>query len=244
MCVCVCVSVWPLMPAPALLCYELWTGPITQHSHTDRSLSIMRNVGAFKVLTLIWAVEPREWGLSHSRVQDHERWLWGGGLPAPSRTLWGWPLWWFLPCRADVFKTGWWCWASLVVQMVKSSACNVGDLGSIPGSGRAPGEGNGNPLQSPCLENPTVGGTSEATVHGVTKSWTRLRFRFQCTWIPFVKWKHRLCLWYPLERGQRALAGEALTWEWRRLHSRADFASNPLGELDKLSHLLSQVRVW
>ena len=36
----------------------------------------------------------------------------------------------------------------------KASACNAGDLGSIPGSGRSPGEGNGNPLQYSCLENP------------------------------------------------------------------------------------------
>ena len=36
----------------------------------------------------------------------------------------------------------------------KASACSAGDLGSIPGSGRSPGEGNGNPLQYPCLENP------------------------------------------------------------------------------------------
>ena len=43
--------------------------------------------------------------------------------------------------------------------MVKHlSACNAGDLGSIPGLGRAPGEGNGNPLQYSCLENPTDGG--------------------------------------------------------------------------------------
>ena len=41
---------------------------------------------------------------------------------------------------------------------VKASACNVGDLGSIPGSGRSPGEGNGNSLQYPCLENPMDGG--------------------------------------------------------------------------------------
>ena len=40
----------------------------------------------------------------------------------------------------------------------KVSACNVGDLGSIPGSGRSPGEGNGNPLQYSCLENPVDGG--------------------------------------------------------------------------------------
>ena len=44
--------------------------------------------------------------------------------------------------------------ASLVAQMVKASARNEGDLGSIPGSGRSPGEGNGNPLQHSCLENP------------------------------------------------------------------------------------------
>ena len=43
---------------------------------------------------------------------------------------------------------------------VKASACNVGDLGSIPGSGRSPGEGNGNPLQYSCLENPMDGGAS------------------------------------------------------------------------------------
>ena len=47
---------------------------------------------------------------------------------------------------------------SLVAQMVKASAYNVGDPGSIPGSGRPPGEGNGNPLQYSCLENPLGGG--------------------------------------------------------------------------------------
>ena len=57
---------------------------------------------------------------------------------------------------------------------VKASACNVGDLGSIPGLGRSPGEGNGNPLQYSCLENPMGGGAWWATVHGVAKSRTRL----------------------------------------------------------------------
>ena len=56
----------------------------------------------------------------------------------------------------------------------KASACNAGDLGSIPGSGRSPGEGNGNPLQYSCLENPTDRGAWWATVHGVTKSQTQL----------------------------------------------------------------------
>ena len=56
----------------------------------------------------------------------------------------------------------------------KASACNVGDLGSIPGSGRSPGEGNGSPLQYSCLENPMDGGAWWATVHGVAKSQTPL----------------------------------------------------------------------
>ena len=53
---------------------------------------------------------------------------------------------------------------------VKASTCNVGDLGSIPGSGRTPEEGSGNPLQYSCLENPKDGGAWWATVHGVAKS--------------------------------------------------------------------------
>ena len=52
----------------------------------------------------------------------------------------------------------------------KTSACNAGDLGSIPGSGRSPGEGNDNPLQYSCLENPMDRGAWGATVHGVSRS--------------------------------------------------------------------------
>ena len=57
---------------------------------------------------------------------------------------------------------------------VKASACNAGDLGSIPGLGNSPGEGNGNPLLYSCPENPMDGGAWWATVHGVAKSWIRL----------------------------------------------------------------------
>ena len=56
----------------------------------------------------------------------------------------------------------------------KASACNVGDLGLIPGSGRSPGEGNGNPLEYSCLGNSMDGGTWWPTVHRVAKSRTRL----------------------------------------------------------------------
>ena len=54
----------------------------------------------------------------------------------------------------------------------KASAYNVGDPGSIPGLGRSPGEGNGNPLQYSCLENPMDRGGWKVTVHGVAKSRT------------------------------------------------------------------------
>ena len=68
------------------------------------------------------------------------------------------------------------------VAQSKESTCNAGDLGSIPVLGRSPGEENDNPLQYSCLENSMDRGACPATVHGVSKSQTRLRefhFRFQ-----------------------------------------------------------------
>ena len=56
----------------------------------------------------------------------------------------------------------------------KESTCNAGDLGSIPGLGRSPGEETGYPLQYSCLENSMDRGAWRATVYGVAKSWTRL----------------------------------------------------------------------
>ena len=65
----------------------------------------------------------------------------------------------------------------------KESACNAGDLGSIPGSGRSPGEGNGYLCQYSSLENSMDRGTWWTTVHGVTKSWT---------WVELIiEWKSR-----------------------------------------------------
>ena len=65
------------------------------------------------------------------------------------------------------------CWASQVAQLVKNSPANAGDardVGSIPGSGRSPGEGHGNPLQYSCLETPMERGGWQATVHWVAES--------------------------------------------------------------------------
>ena len=64
--------------------------------------------------------------------------------------------------------------ASQVAQGVKNLPANAGDSGSIPGSERSPGEGHGHPLQYSCLGNPMDRGAGWATVHGVTKSQTRL----------------------------------------------------------------------
>ena len=59
----------------------------------------------------------------------------------------------------------------------KESICSAEDPGLIPGLGRSPGEGNGNPLQYSCLENPMDGGAWWATVPGVVKSQTRLSYK-------------------------------------------------------------------
>ena len=64
---------------------------------------------------------------------------------------------------------------ALVVKNPPANAGHIRDEGSIPGSGRSPGGGRGNPLQYSCLENPMDRGARWATVHGVAKSRTRLK---------------------------------------------------------------------
>ena len=66
--------------------------------------------------------------------------------------------------------------ASLVAQKVKKSSCNVANLGSIPGLGRSPGRGHGNPLTPVFfLENPTDRGALWASAHRVIKCWSQLK---------------------------------------------------------------------
>ena len=86
------------------------------------------------------------------------------------------------------FKNTTGCYMVLVLLLIKSitvmgfpggsngkeSACSVGDLGSIPGLGRSPGGGNGNPLQYSCLENSTDREAWMATAHRIPQSWTQL----------------------------------------------------------------------
>ena len=80
-------------------------------------------------------------------------------------------LGWEVPPEKGKGYTLQYSWASLVAQ-TKESACNAGDLGLIPGLGRSHGEGNGNLLQHSILENSMDRGAWQATVHGVTESWT------------------------------------------------------------------------
>ena len=80
---------------------------------------------------------------------------------------------------------------SQVVLVVKNPPANTGDarnVGLIPGLGRSPGEGNGYPLQSSCRENSLDRGTWQFTVHGVAKSWTRLKelkIHAYCKWAKY-----------------------------------------------------------
>ena len=115
----------------------------------------------------------------------------------------------------------------------KHSACNAGDPGSIPGSGKSPGEGNGYAPQYSYLENPLGRGTWQATVHGVTKSWTRLSthtekqpkfYRNSHGFLPILKlnniWKLRLSnftftfLFHALEK-EIATHSSVLAWRIR-----------------------------
>ena len=104
----------------------------------------------------------------------------------------------------------------------KASACNVGDLGSIPGSGRSPGEGNGTPLQYSCLENPMDRGAWQATVHGVVKSQTRL-----ATSLHFIIQMGEKMNYFLFQGTLRILASRSLIWQ-RRKQSEMEFVHGPL----------------
>ena len=127
---------------------------------------------------------------------------------------------------------------SLVAQTVKS-ACNVGNLGSIPESGRSPGEGNRNPLQYSCLENPTDGWVQQASVYWVAKSQTRLTDFSSTTknhawlrlcvglsvWCSHSQWRgsHR-----PAQlTGGIIWKGSRQFWRWRPAHTRSGTARLP-----------------
>ena len=77
----------------------------------------------------------------------------------------------------------------------EESACNVRDLGSITGSGKSPGEGNGNPFQYFCLGNPMNWGAWQATFHGAIKSQTQLRDWTTSPWLSHPPPLHLTLTW-------------------------------------------------
>ena len=115
----------------------------------------------------------------------------------------------------------------------KESSCNAGDLGSIPGLGRSPGEGNGCPLQYSCLENPMDRGAGWATVRGMAESGTTARlipsffftYCIQASVFSSVKGIHQQ-YFYPRTAGTTELALEELAgpW-WSSPHSQRAFLS-------------------
>ena len=124
-------------------------------------------------LALFVVMLPKAHLTLHSRMSD-SRWVIT-------------PLWLCGSWRSFLYCSSVCSWASLVAQRLKrlpEFARSAGDLGSIPGSGRSLGEGNGNPLQYSCLENPMDGGAWWSTVHGVAKSQTLLSDFTFCVFLP------------------------------------------------------------
>ena len=115
---------------------------------------------------------PSPWDLPDPRIEPGSLGLWADSLP--SQAPWKAPslLKHLSKALLNIITTTF-C-NHLLYNKVKASACNAGDLSSLPGLGRSPGEGNENPLQYCCLENPVDGGAWWATVHRVAKSQTWL----------------------------------------------------------------------
>ena len=115
-----------------------------------------------------------------------------------------------------------------VVKNLPANAGATGDMSLIPGWGRASGEGNGNPLQYSCLENPTDKGAWQATVHGVTENGARLSTHAQHQ-------SERTC------RGERASEEEAVrrrlteTERYKTLDGHCDGDHTPLWCTDTLA---------
>ena len=94
----------------------------------------------------------------------------------------------------------------------KESACNAGDLRSIPGSGRSPGEGNGNPLQYSGLESSTDRGAWQVTVHGVAESWTQLNDQYFQGSEAMSRLQRQMCQKCPVAPGTPKQGGVSPRW--------------------------------
>ena len=121
----------------------------------------------------------------------------------------------------------------------KVSACNAGDPGSIPGLGRSPGEGNGDPLQYSCLENSMDGEAWWATVHGIAKNQTRLsNFTF---FLFFWCWERLKAGGEGDDKGWDGWMASPTLWMWVWVSSRSWWQTGKPGVLQSMG---SQSRTW
>ena len=133
-------------------CWSPWY-PRLCSKRIKQRLGVMSHSSQGRPRTMAWKEDIKllNWGRSDSVL---------GFLP-PLRFSWILQIWWKVLCLGFLGGSD-----------DEESACNAGDLGSVPWLGRSPGEGNGNPLQYSCLENSMDRGARWATVHGVEKSQT------------------------------------------------------------------------
>ena len=127
----------------------------------------------------------------------------------------------------------------------KASVHNVGDPGLVPELGRSPGEGNCNPLQYSCLENPMEAGAWQATVYGVTKSQTWLS-NFTFTFIPWIKivWAYNFNITLNKLHILQAIVQINLTkctkinqkYKFSKIYAKVNFKLFPLCILKDLTH--------
>ena len=95
----------------------------------------------------------------------------------------------------------------------REPTCKAGDAGSTPGSERSPGEASGNPLHYSCLENSKDKGARRATVHGVAKSWTRLRKQTHKHWAHLIIADNLLTQ-------KSSVSSAMIAWPWKVTHSQ------------------------
>ena len=151
---------------------------------------LMRRMDSFEKTLMLGKIEGRRRREILKAGGEGEDRGWDGWMASPTQWTWVWVSsgsWWWTgkpgvlqsmgSQKSDTTEQLNWTPTTTNSYMsnfpgasvVKNLPANATDIGSIPGSGRSPGEGDGNPLQYSCLGNPTDGGVWRATVHGIAK---------------------------------------------------------------------------
>ena len=173
------------------------------HRKGDQSWVFIGRTEAEAETPILWPPDVKNWlvGKDHDAGKDwrQEEEGWDSWTASPTRWTCVWASsgsWWqgSLACcspwgRKELDTTEQLNWAELITYY--GAFCNAGGLGLIPGSERSPGGGHDNPLQYSCLENPMDREAWRATVHGVTKSWTPLKWLSMHKYVNFLGVRRR-----------------------------------------------------